>query len=58
MQYLGEILSVVAAILWAFAVILFKKSGESVHPIALNLFKNIFAMALFIATILILDIQF
>lgn len=58
MLYLGEILSLFAAILWAFAVILFKKSGESVHPIALNLFKNIFAMVLFIPTMFILKIQF
>lgn len=57
MQYLGEVLSVLAAILWAFAVILFKKSGETVHPIALNLFKNLMAMVLFIPTMLMFGIS-
>jgi drug/metabolite transporter (DMT)-like permease len=38
--YLGEALSLISAVGWAFAVILFKKSGETVHPIALNLGKN------------------
>ncbi len=32
------------------AVILFKKSGESVHPIALNIFKTILAIILFLPT--------
>jgi drug/metabolite transporter (DMT)-like permease len=34
-------------------VILFKKSGETVHPIALNLFKDLLAIALFIPTVYI-----
>jgi len=38
---------------WAFAVILFKKSGETVHPVGLNLFKDLFAMVLFVPTMLI-----
>jgi drug/metabolite transporter (DMT)-like permease len=49
--YLGEILSVLAAVTWAFAVILFKKSGETVHPIALNIFKNLLGMVLFLPTL-------
>lgn len=48
--YLGEGLALLTAIIWAFAVILFKKSGETVHPIALNLFKNTLALFLFIPT--------
>jgi len=39
-QYLGHVLSVISAGLWAVAVILFRVSGKSVHPLALNLFKN------------------
>ena len=53
--YLGEGLSLLAAVLWAFAVIMFKKSGEKIHPLALNLFKNLLAFALFIPTILIFE---
>ncbi len=48
--YLGEICAFFAAVTWAVAVILFKKSGESVHPIALNIFKTILALILFLPT--------
>lgn len=53
MPYLGEFLSLLAAVLWAFAIILFKKSGETVHPLALNFFKNILAFVLFLFTFLV-----
>jgi drug/metabolite transporter (DMT)-like permease len=53
--YLGESLSLLAAVLWAFAVIMFKKCGEKIHPLALNLFKNLLAFAIFIPTILIFE---
>ncbi len=49
--YFGETLALLTAITWAVAVILFKKSGESVHPLALNMFKNILAFILFIPTL-------
>jgi len=51
---LGEALSILTAIIWAFAVTLFKKSGESVHPLALNAFKNLLAITLLIPTIWLL----
>jgi drug/metabolite transporter (DMT)-like permease len=51
--YPGETFALLTAIIWAIAVILFKKSGESVHPIALNIFKNLLAFILFIPTILL-----
>jgi len=49
--YLGHIFATTTAVVWALAVILFKKSGESVHPIALNLFKNSLAAVLFLPTL-------
>lgn len=51
--YLGESLALLTAVIWATAVILFKKSGDSVHPIGLNLFKNLLAVMLFVPTILL-----
>lgn len=52
--YRGEILSVSAALTWAIAVLFFRVSGRTVHPIGLNLFKNFFAIAILILTILLL----
>lgn len=49
--YLGEALSLLSAVLWAVAVILFRKSGEKVHPLALNMFKNTLAFVLLLPTI-------
>ena len=48
--YLGEVMALAVAIVWAFAVILFKKSGEVVHPIGLNLFKGLLAAVLLVPT--------
>ncbi len=49
--YLGHIFALVTALIWAVSVIFFKKSGENVHPIALNLFKNLLGFVLLIPTI-------
>jgi len=49
--FLGEILSIATALIWAGGVVLFKKSGESMQPMALNIFKNIVALVLFVPTI-------
>src|SRR5215831_7403474 len=49
----GEVLSLACAVSWAFVLILFRHTGQSVHPFALNLFKNAIAFALFIPTILL-----
>jgi drug/metabolite transporter (DMT)-like permease len=50
--YKGEILAILTALTWAAAVICFKKSGEKVHPIALNLFKIILGIILIFITML------
>ncbi|MBF0429636.1 MAG: DMT family transporter [Fibrobacteria bacterium] len=52
--YFGECASFFVAGLWALAVILFKKSGESVHPLALNLLKTSLGAILLFITLLIL----
>ncbi|MCK4372518.1 MAG: DMT family transporter [candidate division Zixibacteria bacterium] len=52
--HFGEVLALLCAVTWAAAVILFKKSGEAVHPLGLNLFKNVLAVVLFLPTMWIL----
>jgi len=49
----GEFYAAASAVLWAVAVILFRRSGESVSPLALNLFKNTVGLALLAATMLV-----
>lgn len=48
--YLGETIALITAFVWAVAVILFRKSGETVHPIGLNLFKDLLAVILLLPT--------
>ncbi len=50
MPYQGEFLSVISAVAWAAAVILFRISGRKVNPLALNLFKSTLAGLLLLAT--------
>jgi len=52
--YFGEILSLLSAIVWAGAVMFFRKSGETTKPFALNFFKNTVASILLIITSLVL----
>lgn len=49
---LGELYSLACALAWAAAVILFKRSGESLAPVPLNLFKNLVGLALMLLTVL------
>ncbi|MDX1568861.1 MAG: DMT family transporter [Xanthomonadales bacterium] len=48
---LGEWLSLGSAVVWAIAVVMFKRSGETFSPTALNLLKNIIAAVLLAATL-------
>jgi len=52
---LGEFYSLSCAVVWAAAVVLFRKSGESLGPFALNLFKNALAALLLGLTVLLLS---
>jgi len=53
-HFLGVTFALLAALVWAFAVILFKMGGEKTHPLALNLFKNNVAIICLVATLLFL----
>lgn len=55
--YIGETFSLLSAILWALAVIFFRKSGEQVHPLALNMFKDLLALVLFVPTIFLFGVS-
>jgi drug/metabolite transporter (DMT)-like permease len=51
----GEFFSVACAACWALAVVLFRRSGESLPAFELNLFKNVLATGLMVPTILLVD---
>ncbi|WP_321494047.1 DMT family transporter [uncultured Desulfobacter sp.] len=55
---MGAAFSLGCAFFWAFAVILFKKAGESFSPIALNIYKSAVAMVLVGLTMLVLGTPF
>jgi|FLOH01.1.fsa_nt_gi drug/metabolite transporter (DMT)-like permease len=48
--HLGEVLALASPICWSFAVLLFRKTGESIPPITLNLAKNALVTPLFFLT--------
>ena len=52
---MGEVFALIAAVIWASAVILFKKSGETISPLNLNLFRVGVSCVLFTITLTILD---
>jgi drug/metabolite transporter (DMT)-like permease len=47
----GEFYSLACALIWAVAVIMFRKGGEQVPPVALNFFKDAVALLLFLVTL-------
>ena len=51
MQVIGILCSTGAALFWAAAVIMFKKSGETFSPMALNLFKGVVTLLLLVPTL-------
>lgn len=55
---MGSAFALACAFFWAFAVILFKKAGESFSPIALNIYKSIVAMLLIGLTMFVMGIPF
>jgi drug/metabolite transporter (DMT)-like permease len=53
---LGEICSLLSAVFWALAIIIFKKIGDRVSPMVINPVKSTIGLFLFILTYIILDI--
>jgi drug/metabolite transporter (DMT)-like permease len=53
-QVIGQAAALLTAVIWAFALVLFKFSGERVTPMALNLFKVTVGLVLTGATIVAL----
>jgi len=53
-SHLGETFAILCGVFWAMAVCLFKKSGETMRPMSLNLFKNTLAMGFFAITLAVL----
>ncbi len=51
---LGEILAAASGLAWAVAVILFRISGRTIHPVGLNLAKTVLALAVMVPTLLVL----
>jgi len=49
---MGELYALAAAITWGLAVILFKKSGETVAPFALNLFRVVVSLVVLLPLLL------
>lgn len=48
---LGEFYALACALVWAFAVVLFRKSGSTVSPLALNLFRVGISSVMFVITL-------
>ncbi|MDX2417805.1 MAG: DMT family transporter [Xanthomonadales bacterium] len=51
----GEFFALSSALVWALAVILFRRSGETLPAFELNLFKNFFGLILLVPTILLVE---
>lgn len=54
----GEFYAFACAVVWSAAFILFRKSGEQVPPVVLNLFKNTLGLVLLLVTLLVMGIDF
>ena len=55
---MGELLSLMTALLWALGVVLYKKSVGFVPPFALSVFKAVVALVLMVATALVVGQTF
>jgi drug/metabolite transporter (DMT)-like permease len=51
----GDVFAIAAAFSWALAVVLFKRCGEKIAPLPLNLFKNVLALLFFVPALFLLQ---
>jgi len=51
---LGEALSIGSALAWAIAVIIYKRLGETLPPLPLNLLKNLLVLGMLLLSVLAL----
>ena len=51
----GKLLALLCPLTWAFAVILYKQSGETIRPVALNFYKSAVSVVMFLPLIFIFD---
>jgi drug/metabolite transporter (DMT)-like permease len=58
LSHSGEFYAAACALLWAMAVIFFRKSGDFVSPLVLNLFKAVVGLVLLVASMLVLRVPF
>ena len=50
---MGQLFALLTALIWAIAVILLKRSGETVSPFSLNLFRVVVSTALLVPTVVV-----
>ncbi|MCA9254186.1 MAG: DMT family transporter, partial [Phycisphaerales bacterium] len=51
---IGQMCALTAAMTWAMALIFFRKSGERIHPLALNLYKNVVGIVMILIALWLL----
>jgi len=51
----GEFFALASALCWAFAVILFRRTGDALPAFELNLFKNLLGFALLVPTVMLVE---
>ena len=56
MKFPGELFSLMAALFWSFAVVIFKSLSSTISPFLINALKNTIALICFIISMLILEI--
>ncbi|MBM4394904.1 MAG: DMT family transporter [Deltaproteobacteria bacterium] len=54
----GEACSALCALVWAFAVILFRKSGDHFPPVVLNLFKGLVGLSMMLVTLPLVGVDY